>query len=348
MSGTSGFRQRSRLVALAALAALSGCAATVTGEAVTGEPPAAFYPIEADSLSMRLEFEQTVEEVNDYWTEDRKKGAAPIDPGTPGDMGLIGSDRATGVIVAPTTAEPSAARQRVAATDDGDPADAVSSAPHGRLYMVFEGGDGVCSATVVSSESRNVVVTAAHCVWDTATGEAASNLFFIPEDENWGQERPYGMWVPTAVHMSNTFSEEAHSSEALGIYGEGWAYDFAFLEMAPDEDGRNIEEVTGGQGIAFGVPVEDLVVLGYPSAEPFDGSTQRYCAADRWEPIVHAYAIPCAMTPGASGGAWLAGFDARTRTGYVVGTSSFSNGFELGAAPLGAVALSLYSEVGQQ
>lgn len=333
---------------LAAAAVLSGCAATVTGQPVTGAPPAAFYPIESDSLSMRLEFEATVEEVNDYWTEDRKKGAEPIDPGMPGDMGLIGSDRATGVVIAPTVGEPPSRRRLVAETDEGDLADGVSSAPHGRLYMVFERGDGVCSATVVASEGKNVVVTAAHCVWDTETGEAAGNLFFIPEDENWGQGRPYGMWVPTAVHMSNTFSAEAHSSEVLGIYGDGWAYDFAFLEMAPDGDGRNIEEVTGGQGIAFGVPVEDLVVLGYPSAEPFDGSTQRYCAADQWEPIAHAYAIPCLMTPGASGGAWLSGFDAQTRTGYVVGTSSFSNGFELGAAPLGAVALGLYNEVGQQ
>lgn len=348
MPGKSGLGARARWCGIAVTLALAGCAASVTGEPVAGDPPAAFYPIDSDSVSLRVEFEATAEEVNEYWTSERQRDAIPITPGVPSDIGVVGGDRATGVVIDPTDGVPSADRRRVAPTDAGDLADAIASPAHGRLYMVFGDLNYVCSATVVNSEGRDVVVTAAHCVWDTDTGAMATYLAFIPADQNHGESRPYGTWAAEYAYVPSQFTEGAFVDPYLGIVGDGWAYDFAFLEMAPDEDGQLIQDVTGGQGIAFGVPVEDLVVIGYPSGEPFDGATQRYCATDQWEPDGYAYVLDCLMTPGSSGGAWLAGFDPDLRAGYVVAATSYGNDWLSGAAPLGAVALDLYTQAGAQ
>lgn len=329
-----------------AVLATAGCAAATAGTPVPGQPPAALVPVDSESLSLRVEFESTLEEVNEYWTPERQKDAVPRDPVLPEDIGLAGADSPTGVVVDPTAGPPTTDRASVPSSSAGDRADGVTSSPHGRLYMSFEGGDSVCSATVVTAQGRDMVVTAAHCVWDTYEGRMASNVMFIPEDSGNGADRPHGTWVATRVAVPGEFAERASSTADGYIVGDGWAYDFAFLVMAPAEDGTLIQDVTGGQGIAFGIPVSDLVVLGYPSAAPFDGGSQRFCASDTWSARVYAYSIDCIMTPGASGGGWLTSFDPGSRSGYVVATSSFSDGSSLGAAPLGATALDLYTELG--
>lgn len=337
-------------LALVLVAGVAGaCSTTIEGEPVAGSMPGVLVPPSSEDAGLRVEYERTPREVNEYWTSERQTDALPFDPITPDEGGGAGiADQATGVVVDPTTGPVHPDGAQVPATDAGDPfaATGLAAGTQGRLYMSFPDGDYVCSGTVVNSAGGNVVATAAHCIWDMGADAVADYIVFIPADANDGTVAPHGMWYASGIILPDAFAEGAEETAEGHITGDGWAYDFAFLTMAPNDQGQQIQEVVGGQGIAFGIPAEELVVVGYPSAPPFDGTSQRYCTADEWTPWDYAYSLPCGMTPGSSGGGWLTNYDPVAGAGYLVATTSFGDGWFLGAAPLGATALNLFTEIG--
>ncbi|MEP7762775.1 hypothetical protein [Sanguibacter sp. 25GB23B1] len=341
------------LVLVLALAA--GCAAAVDGEPVAGLKNSQIGPpIETDTVSLRHDYDESPQEINDYWTDDRRKDAKPKDT-TPSDTDdtVVDTppDPATGIMVDPTTGPVNPAGPQLPNASAGDVFEATGLAAStlGRLYISFADGDYVCSATVVTSASKSTVATAAHCLWDFAGDtEWGSNVMFVPNDADDSSVAPYGRWAATSAHGPQEFADSASVDENGAISGDGWAYDFAFLTMAPDEtSGQLIQDVTGGQGIAFGVPAEELVVVGYPSADPFDGTSERYCASEDWFTSLRgAYGIECDMTQGASGGAWLTNYDPVTGAGYLVATTSFRGYDDIGGMPLGASALDVFTAAG--
>lgn len=94
-----------RAGAVIAVLATVGCAAAAAGIPVPGRPPAALVPVESESLSLRVEFEATLKEINDYWTPERQKDAVPRDPVLPDNSGLAGADSPTGVAVDPSAGD---------------------------------------------------------------------------------------------------------------------------------------------------------------------------------------------------------------------------------------------------
>ena len=346
-----------RTTALVAFAAaLAGCATQIPGEAVAGSlSPQIGPPLKTDTVSLRHDYEDSPQEVNDYWTEDRRRDAdtkivtPDDDPESSDTDGGTRPDAATGVVVDPSSG-PVTDPTPVAPATAGDPFDAtgLAASTQGRLYVTIGSDDYVCSATVVNAASQDVVATAAHCLWDFEGGTGwATNVFFVPADEDNGAVAPYGYWAAESAYGPQEFADNASTNSLGMVIGSGWTHDFAFLTMAPDDDGRRIQEVTGGQGIAFGGTVDDLLVTGYPAAAPFDGLDQRYCASDDWFVLQRgAFGIECAMTQGASGGGWLSDYDTVTGAGYLVATTSFRSPTELGAMPLGEDALALFTEAG--
>ena len=348
-------RSRARAAAaLLVLALAAGCAGAVDGEPLAGVKNSQIGPpIESDTVSLRHDYDETSQEVNDYWTDDRRKDAKPKDT-TPSDTddGVVDTppDAATGITVDPTTGpvNPVGAQLPNATAGDVFAATGLAESTLGRLYISFADGDYVCSATVVASASKSTVVTAAHCLWDFTGGTGwGTNVMFVPNDSEDSDVAPYGYWTATSAHGPQEFADSASVDANGAISGDGWAYDFAFLTMAPDADGLPIQDVTGGQGIAFGVPAEEIVVVGYPSADPFDGRSERYCSSEDWFTSLRgAYGIACDMTQGASGGAWLTNYDPVTGAGYLVATTSFRGGDEIGGMPLGASALDVFTAAG--
>lgn len=335
-----------------ALLVLTGCTAPVEGSPVAGAPSSKIGPaIDSDTVSLRHDYDETPQEINDYWTEDRRDGATPKNP-LPGDDGTVDGapDAATGIVVDPSTGpvDPEGPQLPESYAGDVFTATGLAAATQGRLYISFDDGDYVCSATVVNAASRDVVATAAHCLWDFNGGTGwGSNVMFVPNDADNSKVAPYGYWFAESAHGPQEFADLAVVDDEGRISGDGWSYDFAFLSMAADDEGREIQDVTGGQGIAFGVPAEELVVIGYPSAEPFDGLSQRYCTSDGWfTSLRNSYAISCDMTQGASGGAWLTNYDAAAGAGYLVATTSYRGDVLIGGMPLGERALQIFTEAG--
>lgn len=352
----SHLRAAAAAVTAAVALVLTGCAADFSVEASPGgyEP---FLPeVRSADSGLREEFELSPQESHDFWNDpDKLRDAEGMEfqspenglPSGPGDPATGASRPAT----APMPDDP----QGYGVIDKAEVYDraGLGAGTFGRLYFSFDGATlNVCSGTVINSSSGDIVVTAAHCVVSTdGKGTVAESMMFVPGDRNDAQETPYGMWAAVSVAVPQEFVDKAITDEAGVLESEeGWNYDFAFIKLE-EQEGRSIQEVTGAQGIAFGIPVDTLTQIGYPSAPPFDGRDEYICAStefsSNWQ---GGYTHRCDMTQGSSGGGWLTGFDAASGTGYVVGvTSTVSMGASTTNSPvLGQSALNLYQDLDGQ
>ncbi|MFE5772956.1 trypsin-like serine peptidase [Streptomyces sp. NPDC056485] len=157
---------------------------------------------------------------------------------------------------------------------------------------LFEGGvqgDHFCTATVVHSPGKNMIVTAGHCLLAGKHGDAGA--VFAPAYANGGS--PYGAWMIEEVFEDTRWSEDSDDD-----------YDLAFARLAPDASGRNIEDVTGAATLdTTGRSGEEITVTGYPA----DRKVPRTCTASAIRETPAEQRFDCADFPGGtSGSAWLA------------------------------------------
>jgi len=152
-----------------------------------------------------------------------------------------------------------------------------------------------CSASVVHSASRNVVLTAAHCIVGTGVGYG-----FAPGYHD--GVFPYGVWSVRRVYV-NAAWKTSHDPK----------HDYAFLVVAPRTIGgvvKNIENVVGGYLLGSVPPAGSTVTVdGYVAGardRPITCTTTTY-RTDGYP------SIDCdGFADGTSGGPWL-------RSGAVVG-----------------------------
>ncbi|WP_052682404.1 trypsin-like serine peptidase [Saccharothrix sp. ST-888] len=166
----------------------------------------------------------------------------------------------------------------------------------GALFVGNVDGQRACTASVVDSPHRNLLVTAAHCVYTSELGRI-DNLVFAPGYRN-GQT-PYGTWTLDSITTDPHWTTD-----------EDPEYDVAFVTVAPVE-GKEIEDALGGNTIAtnqgFDLPVS---VTGYPNdhQDPItcSGATKKLTdTQERFD--CYGY------TNGTSGSPWL------TSAGKVIG-----------------------------
>ncbi|MFF5563673.1 trypsin-like serine peptidase [Streptomyces sp. NPDC012623] len=191
--------------------------------------------------------------------------------------------------------------------------DADFSRITGRLVSSFNSGTGLCSASVVKSTSRSVVVAAAHCVYHKDTKETAYESYFVPASE--GRElimgQPYGAWKAAHIYVDDSY--KAHSATHN---------DFSLIRLEPHGSPDAIDPV-------INKPVEDVVgafapqelkgdhmmrLVGYPvgDTENYTDGTQVYCDGD-WaydttaDPKGSFLTPDCIAHSGNSGGPLLKG-----------------------------------------
>ncbi|MEU0677267.1 trypsin-like peptidase domain-containing protein [Streptomyces sp. NPDC006172] len=124
-----------------------------------------------------------------------------------------------------------------------------------RVGALFDrsGGDLVgghfCTASVVRSPHRDLIVTAAHCLADRGA------LYFAPGYRE--GKAPYGMWEVERVFLPEGWTA-----------GKDEDSDVAFAVLAGNGDGEQVEDVVGGNrfvtGSVTGTGV--VTVTGYPDA----------------------------------------------------------------------------------
>ncbi|MDQ1027468.1 V8-like Glu-specific endopeptidase [Streptomyces umbrinus] len=106
------------------------------------------------------------------------------------------------------------------------------SAENARVGVLVRGGAHYCTASVVHSEGRDLIVTAAHCL--TGSGSGSGGIEFVPGYRD--GRAPYGKWAVARTYV-----------------GDGWQgrqdedSDVAFARVA-SRGGEEIEDVVGVTG----------------------------------------------------------------------------------------------------
>jgi hypothetical protein len=243
----------------------------------------------APSGSISHSIPQDPEQVRDYWTPERMRKADPLEAPT----GKAATKSAT-----PTP--------RAATPDQELPEGLEMTYPyriHGRLFLHIEGDDASCSATVVTSFTRNLILTAGHCVVDPGVSGPvwASNLLFVPAYRN--GSHPFG------VYPGNS-----SGAPAIWAFEGGLAFDIGVVNLAPGAGGL-IQDQLGSRGIAFNRAPKSyrgktFQLFGYPASPPgiYDGERPIICNSQFRGIEAFSGALvtsPCHQQEGASGGGWV-------------------------------------------
>ncbi|MFI5619568.1 trypsin-like serine peptidase [Streptomyces sp. NPDC051567] len=203
----------------------------------------------------------------------------------------------------------------------GGPVPGGPAAFTGALFTGGLEGGHFCTATVVRSPGRDLVVTAGHCLLAGDQGEGGA--VFVPGYAN--GTAPYGTWKLEEVFEDPRWAESTDD-----------AYDLAFARLAPDASGRRIEDVTGGAVLDTGGRAgEEVTVTGYPA----DRKVPRTCTAVAVRQGPGEQRFDCADFPaGTSGSAWIA------RDGKIIGVLTGGDTDDVSTSPvLGPWAAELYS-----
>ncbi len=195
---------------------------------------------------------------------------------------------------------------------------AAASAGNARVGALFAGGQHHCTASVVRSPHRDLIVTAAHCLDDSG------DLVFVPGYRD--GRAPYGRWRVQKRFMPAGWAEGQDEDSDVA---------FATVEGA-------VQNAVGGNPFVTGTATgaTAVTVIGYPSSRDVPiGCTNKPTAHSRTQ-----QRIECpGFTGGTSGSPWVNG------DGQVVGVLG---GHEQGgltadvsySVVLGAEAAALYRD----
>ncbi len=173
----------------------------------------------------------------------------------------------------------------------------------GALFEHNASGNHFCTASVVASPGRDLLITAAHCINGGKGGGYRQDMAFIPGYRD-GQA-PYGVWTPAQLIVAPQWMKSSDPD-----------FDVGFVVLQP-HDGKNIEDVLGANQLGIDPGYRNLVrVTGYPASVDAPIS----CANWTSEQSPSQLRFDCGgFTGGTSGSPWITHFDRQTRTGTIVG-----------------------------
>jgi V8-like Glu-specific endopeptidase len=181
----------------------------------------------------------------------------------------------------------------------------------GALFSHDSGGDHFCTASVVSSRGRDMLITAAHCVHGGEGKTYRRDIVFVPGYR--GGTAPHGVWVPRAMYVAGAWARSSDPS-----------LDVAFIVLQRLH-GKTIEDVLGANALGVNQGFHNLVrVTGYPgnSEQPIT-CVNRTSRQSRYQ-----MRFACqGYSPGTSGSPWVTRFDPATHTGLIIGVIG---GYQLG------------------
>ncbi|MEZ0089082.1 trypsin-like peptidase domain-containing protein [Streptacidiphilus sp. EB129] len=183
---------------------------------------------------------------------------------------------------------------------------AKATANNARVGAIFNhdaGGDHFCTASVVHSAGRNLILTAAHCVHGGKGGSYSTDLVFVPDYRDGAT--PQGQWPVTRIVVDQRWISASDPD-----------LDVAFVTVGT-VGGRNIEDALGANTLGVNLGFDRVVqITGYPA----DAGMPISCFNRTTQQSERQMQIACTGYPGGtSGSPWLTAFDKTTRTGTVIG-----------------------------
>ncbi len=195
--------------------------------------------------------------------------------------------------------------------------------PHrwvGRVVYSTPSGTSTCSATSISG---NVMLTAAHCLYDSTNNRWYSNWVFSPAYRNGNS--PYGLFSATTCWVLTTW---VNLSGSYSI--NSWApHDVGVCKMGNNSSGRTLNQAVGWMGRQWNFPyVRHFHNLGYPGRDYTDAilstSSQylRTCVAESFQWTTEVRGMGCFWGRGISGGPWVVGYAPGVVSGWADGVNS--------------------------
>jgi len=174
---------------------------------------------------------------------------------------------------------------------------------HGKLFFSLNGGNYVCSGTVVG---RSTVVTAGHCTSD-GSATFGSNFLFCPSYTQAGVNPARGCWGWANVTTTSRWHNLGDPD-----------YDYACIvtNTTGTVVANKIGNVTGWAGRAWNFADVPEVTFGYPQAAPFDGKIIQMTSGPEWYNVDFTAGLQVSkvigsdLTGGSSGGGWFLGWKA--------------------------------------
>ena len=257
----------------------------------------------------------TADKVDKFWTKDRMRHAIELSGAPSSDARGAPALRRTGKAGTYPSAKAVQSAVRQLARGDAVAAAAIAeSATVGKVFFTkpSDGKNYACSASALNSASKQLVITAGHCVHE-GNGDAnawMTNWTFVPRYRD--GNRPFG-----------TFSaKQFRAFDAWRLSGDR-RRDVGLTTTFP-LNGRKLVDVVGGMGLAWNFPeAVSITAFGYPSN--FNSEVQRVCSGTTAHSADFIIQIGCNFGPGASGGPWLLNFDSATGRGNVNGVFSTNN-----------------------
>lgn len=221
-----------------------------------------------------------------YWTAARMREARPLDALAP-------------QVSARPTPNPFASASFAGVADTTVPPFSMV----GRVFVKIGKFDGFCSGAAVATESRRLVLTAAHCIYNLLPGHSfptlARRFAFVPGYAD-GQA-PFGIFAGRRAFLPRPWLRRGNEN-----------FDMGAVLTEPNEAGQAVADAVGG-----GLPIaidkardREYQLLGYPGhlqqrMQECDG---RFSGNDRNTfPLAGppSLSVGCFMGEGASGGPWL-------------------------------------------
>lgn len=243
-----------------------------------------FAQDEASNEATRADDTANLQALESYWTTDRMAEATPVPMPELSEEDfnrLFGAGaQAFDEKDADVVSEPSVS-EGVA----GNPVRAnVNAFPYrtgGKLFFTLKGSNYTCSATFVS---RDVLLTAAHCVRATDGTWATRVLFRRAYSNGGGQSVGYRC-------LGTKYGWVAGGSNR-------WKWDYAFIKTSSNSSAGHI-------GLRTGIPYNSWESTGYPGN--FGGGAYMYKVDGRKGRVANGVVemLDNPMTFGSSGGSWI-------------------------------------------
>lgn len=199
-----------------------------------------------------------------------------------------------------------AAKPALAATAGRPTAKTWSGSPVvGALFLSNGSGSHYCTASVVSSAHKSLILTAGHCLY--GTGGWAKNVVFVPRYSQGKQ--PYGAWSIRYLYVDSRW--KSHRDPDL---------DFGFA-VVDTLQGRRIADVVGANRLVINEGYTNRVrVIGYPMTKYASVDKPIYCNATTHKAFKYQIYFDCnGFYGGTSGSPWLKNYNTTTRRGDVLG-----------------------------
>lgn len=173
----------------------------------------------------------------------------------------------------------------------------------GALFSTEGNEDHFCTASSVKSPHGDLLITAAHCVYDGKNGGLRKNIAFVPAYRH--GHTPYGVWTPKSFIIDSRWKSSSDPD-----------LDVAFIVL-DKSDGKSVASVLGANDISFDTSYTQTVrVTGYP--QNADAPITCVNTTSEFSPTQLRFACE-GYSGGTSGSPWVVRLDTRSDTGTIIG-----------------------------